>query len=140
MKKNLIILLVILSSSFSCKKEGCTDPKALTYDSEAKKDDGTCEYSSATFYVNKSGYSGYTISNVNVTVNGSSIGNMNTVYYPSGPGNCMANGTLPYQFNDGEAIQWNSTITLSGTTTIVYGSGTVEPDPGNECVKINVAP
>lgn len=31
--------------STSCKKkEGCTDPTALNYDSKAKKDNGTCEY------------------------------------------------------------------------------------------------
>ena len=28
----------------SCKKEGCTDETATNYDSKAKKDDGSCEY------------------------------------------------------------------------------------------------
>lgn len=28
----------------SCKKEGCTDSTALNYESEAEKDDGSCEY------------------------------------------------------------------------------------------------
>jgi len=28
----------------SCGKKGCTDPMSLAYDSEAKKDDGTCTY------------------------------------------------------------------------------------------------
>jgi len=27
-----------------CKREGCTDPDALNYDSKAKSDDGTCLY------------------------------------------------------------------------------------------------
>lgn len=30
-----------------CKKEGCTDPLALNYDEDAKKDDGSCEYENA---------------------------------------------------------------------------------------------
>lgn len=30
-----------------CKKEGCTDSAANNYDSEAKKDDGTCTYTAA---------------------------------------------------------------------------------------------
>ena len=28
----------------SCKKEGCTDVDATNYNSEAKKDDGTCTF------------------------------------------------------------------------------------------------
>lgn len=35
--------MVLLSMS-SCKKEGCTDQLALNYNSEAKKDDGSCKY------------------------------------------------------------------------------------------------
>lgn len=30
-----------------CKKEGCTDSAATNYDSEAKKDDGSCSYAAA---------------------------------------------------------------------------------------------
>jgi len=48
-KKNLLLMtatLVALSSGLtSCiKKSGCTDPAALNYDYEAKKDDGSCDY------------------------------------------------------------------------------------------------
>lgn len=38
----LFLPLTILFAIASCKKEGCTDPKAVNYDAEAKKDDGTC--------------------------------------------------------------------------------------------------
>ena len=42
MKKfvTLLILLVL----FGCKKPGCTDPTAINYNSQAEKDDGSCEY------------------------------------------------------------------------------------------------
>lgn len=42
MKKfvTLLILLVL----FGCKKPGCTDPIAINYNSQAEKDDGSCEY------------------------------------------------------------------------------------------------
>lgn len=44
MKLNKIVLLgvILLGLSTSCKKEGCTNPEAINYESEAKKDDGSC--------------------------------------------------------------------------------------------------
>lgn len=39
----LVIVAGSLMFATSCKK-GCTDPKALNYDSKAKKDNGVCEY------------------------------------------------------------------------------------------------
>lgn len=42
-KLTLIVLSTFLVFS-SCKKEGCTDPTAENYNSEAKKDDGSCNY------------------------------------------------------------------------------------------------
>ena len=46
MKKTILIsLLFILAVGFvsSCKKAGCTNPKAKNYDASAKVDDATCE-------------------------------------------------------------------------------------------------
>lgn len=41
----LLLTSVMLVYASSCrKKEGCTDPTALNYDSKAKKDDGSCKY------------------------------------------------------------------------------------------------
>jgi len=43
----LFFVGVLATMSFnSCKKKGCTDETAINYDSDAKKDDGSCEYSS----------------------------------------------------------------------------------------------
>ncbi|GAB4248169.1 MAG: hypothetical protein Kow0079_00130 [Vicingaceae bacterium] len=46
----LIIAILSVTVLFSAckKKEGCTDPKAINYDADAKKDDGTCVYESTT--------------------------------------------------------------------------------------------
>lgn len=46
MKKVLLSLSLVLPLAMSCKKEGCTDSTAMNYSVEAKKDDGTCKYSS----------------------------------------------------------------------------------------------
>lgn len=46
MKKTVILtsLIIILGVSFlqSCKRKGCTNPRATNYDPKAKEDDGTC--------------------------------------------------------------------------------------------------
>jgi hypothetical protein len=44
MKRRILILIGIVVFSTSCKKEGCTDVNALNYNTEAKKDDGSCQY------------------------------------------------------------------------------------------------
>jgi len=42
---SMILLAVFaIGGTTSCKKKGCTDPAALNYDEEAKKDDESCEY------------------------------------------------------------------------------------------------
>lgn len=38
------LMLAVGVMTVSCKKEGCTDPEAINYSEEAKKDDGSCEY------------------------------------------------------------------------------------------------
>ncbi len=44
----LFFAISIVTVSFnSCKRKGCTDEAALNYDSNAKKDDGSCTYSSS---------------------------------------------------------------------------------------------
>jgi hypothetical protein len=43
-----VVALAAVVSFSSCKKEGCTDPKATNYNEKAKKDDGSCEYPTTT--------------------------------------------------------------------------------------------
>tara|TARA_Y100001978_G_scaffold121686_1_gene108559 strand:- start:3274 stop:3993 length:720 start_codon:yes stop_codon:yes gene_type:complete len=40
----LFIASIFIMSSISCKKKGCMDSAAANYNSEAKKDDGSCVY------------------------------------------------------------------------------------------------
>lgn len=44
----LTLAAVIGVTSTSCRKKGCTDSTAINYDSDAKKDDGTCEFATDT--------------------------------------------------------------------------------------------
>lgn len=54
----------------ACKKKGCTDPAANNYNSEAKKDDGTCTFDDITWYTEVS-YAGVTYKQLtgNITEN-----------------------------------------------------------------------
>ena len=42
--KHFYLILCIVFLSISCKEHGCTDPLATNYDTEANKDDGSCEF------------------------------------------------------------------------------------------------
>lgn len=47
MNKTLSLLAIsalLLGTAASCKKKGCTDPSAVNYSTEAKKDDGSCKF------------------------------------------------------------------------------------------------
>jgi hypothetical protein len=47
MKRNGILILMVIALVMSSCRRGCTDPTAVNYDSKAKKDDGSCIYVSA---------------------------------------------------------------------------------------------
>ena len=43
--KHILIIIISIFFSFGCtKKKGCTDIVSISYDPEAEKDDGKCEY------------------------------------------------------------------------------------------------
>ena len=136
--RQLFALVILLSSMFllnSCKR-GCTDSKALNYDVSADKSDGSCRYSTATFYASAGFFNGVPINRIDLSIEGSGAGTINAVY-PAGPGNCSAPGTVIYQFENGSTVDWNSVVYLSNGQTLL-GSGTASPSSFNECVKINV--
>lgn len=42
--KTITILALFAFVATSCKRKGCTNPKATNFSSDAKKDDGSCVY------------------------------------------------------------------------------------------------
>ncbi|OFX18541.1 MAG: hypothetical protein A2033_02445 [Bacteroidetes bacterium GWA2_31_9] len=133
--KKIILIIAFLPLLYACKK-GCTDSNATNYDYDAKKDDKSCEYSIVTFYAKYSYYNSIPITKVDISVDGNMIGSA-TAFFPNGPGNCSATGTVSYNFQSGKSVDWNSTIYLSSGATLL-GSGTVSPNSSLECIKVCV--
>lgn len=52
----MTLILAATLGLTACKKEGCTDPTALNYDSDAKKDDGSCTFEETPAYTVPSTY------------------------------------------------------------------------------------
>ena len=147
MKTKIIIvaiLTVLVFSSANCEDDieppkeirGCTDRNSLSYNPQATIDDGSCEYSIVTFYAQWNAFNYIPIMRIDVLVNGEMLGSI-TTNYPNGPGNCSAQGTVRYEFNNGRSVDWNTTVYLANGA-IIYGSGQVSPNQYSECIKVNV--
>jgi hypothetical protein len=137
--KYSLLVLCTLSTLFicSCEKErGCTDNNARNHSFLAEEDDGSCVYSTATFYASNGFYAGIPIMKIDVSVDGSAIGSITSVF-PAGPGNCSAQGTLAYTFENGKKVDWNATVYLA-SGGVVFGSGQAAPLSSQDCIKINV--
>lgn len=115
---------------------GCTESSAINFDVSANTDDGSCFYSTASFYAKFRAFAGIPITSIDVTINGSHEGTI-TSFYPNGPGNCSAPGTVQYVFKNSEAIDWNTTVYLTNGGTIL-NSGTLTPSRVQECLRVNV--
>ena len=40
----IVLVATLILTNVSCKKKGCTDPTAINYNQNAKKDDGSCNF------------------------------------------------------------------------------------------------
>ena len=90
---------LLIGSTTSCKKKGCLDQDAVNYNSEAKKDDGTCKYTPA------------------ITVNGNNPENINV-------GDTYTDAGATATNKDGSTVTVNTSsqvdATTKGTYTVTY--------------------
>lgn len=141
--KYLPYLLFFLFLGFSsccdlADTNGCTDARALNYDAGATNNDNSCNYSKATFYARFNIYSGVPIVKIDVSVDGAFTGSIfNGAIWPAGPGNCSAAGTVGYQFNSSDSVDWNAEIYLANGV-VLLASGSTSPNSFSECIQINV--
>lgn len=140
--KILMVIGILVMAFWGCKKEeeevkkGCTDPNALNRDYTAEVNDGSCVYSNVTFYASAGLFNGIPVTRIDVAINGDNIGTIQTTY-PNAPGNCSAQGTVSYRFQNGDKVDWNTTVYLASGATL-FGSGQVSPSSVSDCIKVNV--
>ena len=102
----LLILLVAIVSFSSCKKEeGCTDPTATSYNSEAEVDNGSCQYEGeVVFWYGSSTSQGlidFDSNSLTFYVDGVVVGSTSSsVFWTSAP-NCGDNASITVTENLG---------------------------------------
>ncbi len=142
----LLFMAIGVMTFTSCKKEGCTNPKAENYDAKAKTDDGSCKIKGCTdnnaenydadatdddgscvlarekflgtYTVNETCNSG--TFNYTLTVSTSTAGDefiiLNNLYYSEAAVKATVNGSN-INFNDTQGgINYSGTGSISGTT------------------------
>lgn len=112
MKKFLSLVALsalLIGSTTSCKKKGCLDLDAVNYNSEAKKDDGTCKYAPS------------------ITVNGNNPENINVgaTYTDAGATATNTDGSVVAVTTSGQVdASTKGTYTLNYTATNDNGTTT----------------
>ncbi|MDA7803276.1 hypothetical protein N8987_01700 [Crocinitomix sp.] len=84
--KTFFAALILTFVFISCKKEGCINENAANYDSEAKKDDGSCNYeASVSFWFNEEVADGLSGAELNIAMNEKFVGTMDATDWKTGP-------------------------------------------------------
>ena len=126
---------------------GCMDKSAVNYDVRAETTDGSCKYSLVVFYASADEYEYVPDQHVNqlfivsveritIRVDGITQGELMT-HHPEGPERCLANGTVSYEFDTGDAVKWDSKIELSNGHTL-RTSGIASPSRLDKCIFVDV--
>jgi hypothetical protein len=113
------VTALLLGTATSCKKKGCTDPSAVNYSTEAKKDDGTCKFAPS---ITVNGNNPETIS-VGSAYNDAGATATNTdgsaaTVTTSGTVNANTKGTYTLTYT---ATNDNGTTTATRTVNVVIG-------------------
>lgn len=133
-----VILFASITVLSSCKKEGCTDPLATNYSTEAKKDDSSCQYEGSVVFWNDQATANSAVA-AGVTsfkyyIDGTLVGSQGAdIYFNGTDPSCGEQGLVTYNENLGsfktQAVTysvtdqngtqlWGTTINLNANTCL----------------------
>ena len=140
MKKILLTLSVaaLMVTSCSKDKEGCNDRRASNYDEYAVIDNGTCNFTTLTFYADSTHTNGLQISSIDVSVGGTAVGSFSG-YHFSGEQVCGTDRIAIYKTQGETSVSWTATINLFGGLT-TSSSGTVNTSVNQPCAIVHTLP
>jgi len=145
MKTFAIFSSIALSTTimFSCSKQGCTNASALNYDSNAKKDNGTCVFNNVSSQIVTVGQNewigdgdGYSVTKSLSILNSSIASNGVVMAYMKDGEDYTA---MPLTFSSGQGL-WIShmifTHNSNSITFINYDDDGLTPNPGSSTFKV----
>ena len=142
-KKMLIVGFLLAGTTIvtSCKKEGCMDADSTTYDSEARKDDGTCKYEGEVLFWFNQATSQALIADgataLKYYVDGALVGSAATsVYYSTSPG-CGASGVVTVVKDLGSSKTKSFTFSVKDDTGFEYYQGS-KSFTANTCLALEL--
>lgn len=136
MKKLLLLLAIPVALSLTgCKKQGCTDMFATNYSDAAKKDDGSCMYTSKLiFWQDIDAATSWTPLGVSILkfyVNGQYIGSCMANDYMTGQPSCSQNGQTATTIELGKNKTATVQVKVTDQTDFIWYEETVPVTAGD---------
>jgi outer membrane lipoprotein SlyB len=136
MKKLLLLLAIPVALSLTgCKKEGCTDMFATNYSDAAKKDDGSCTYTSKLIFWQDidaaTSWVPLNVSSLKFYVNGQYIGSCMANDYMTGQPSCSQNGQTATTIELGKNKTATVQIKVTDQTDFIWYEETVPVTAGD---------
>jgi hypothetical protein len=138
-----VLLLLGGLTMNSCKKEGCMDDKAKNFDSEAKKDDGSCKFEGeiVTWWgkaVSEAAQEGY-VEKINVYLDGSLVHSESVTKYWTGAPSCGQSGSYSKKFdlgtNKSKSVSYKGELVFDDGSKETYWSGSITAN-ANTCTAL----
>ena len=142
MKKVILGLLVLGTTVMtSCKKEGCTDPDSTTYNADAKKDDGTCNFQGEVVFWYGQDASDFLVNDGATTltfyVDGEIVGSTATSVYWTASPTCGSNASITVTKNLGGLKTQSYSYRVEDQTGWEYYNGTLNFN-ANSCFAVEL--